>query len=90
MSDPTYECGPYSKIGAKLCREGHMPLTEKHKKRSHTPGIEGIELPFDWCLVRGQTLRRLQKELHEAQQTAGVRLRMCANLHKELLRKESK
>lgn len=50
----------------------------------------GIELPFGWCLIKGQTLRQLQSNLREAQQTAALRLRICANLQKELLRKESR
>ena len=45
---------------------------------------------FGWSLVKGQRLRRLQKELHELQQTAELRLRMCANLQREILRKESR
>ena len=50
----------------------------------------GVELPFGWCLVKGDKLRKLQAELHEAQQTAAMRLRMCGQLHKEILRKESR
>jgi hypothetical protein len=50
----------------------------------------GIELPFDWCLVRGDELRRLQMQLHEAEQTAALRLRMCANLNRKLIRRESR
>lgn len=65
----------------------YMPLTEKHKNHRH---VLGIELPFDWCLVKGSVLRDMQRQLHEAQQTAALRLRMCANLQKELLRKEAR
>jgi hypothetical protein len=50
----------------------------------------GIELPFGWHLVRGDELRRLQMQLHEAEQTAALRLRMCGNLNRKLIRRESR
>jgi hypothetical protein len=50
----------------------------------------GIDLPFGWHLVRGDELRRLQMQLHEAEQTAVLRLRTIGNLRRELLRKESR
>lgn len=50
----------------------------------------GIELPWDWCLVKGSVLRDMQKQLREAQQTAALRLRMCANLRREFLRKDAR
>jgi len=73
-------------IRARPTKAEQKKITPPAKKNS----ILGIELPFDWCLVRGRDLRALQKELHQAQQTAAMRLRICANLQKELLRKDSR
>jgi len=50
----------------------------------------GIELPFGWCLVRGRELRAMQTDLREARQTAGIRLRMCGQLLKQIHGKDSR
>jgi len=64
-------------------------VTQEQRVRPKAEAL-GIELPFGWCLIKGRTLRRLQAELHEAQQTAELRLRMCANLQREILRKDAR
>jgi len=87
MSDPNNKCWPWSIVGAAL---KEAQITELSKSDNLTRSMLGIELPFGWCLIKGQRLRRLQKELHEAQQDAELRLRMCANLRRELLRKETR
>lgn len=86
MSDPNNECGPWSIVGGTL-KDKIIKLSKSDKL---TRSMFGIELPFGWCLVKGQRLRKLQMDLHEAQQTAGIRLRMCANLRRELLRKDAR
>lgn len=63
---------------------------ESRETRDDARGTLGVELPFGWCLVRGDELRRLQMQLHEAEQTAALRLRTIGNLRRELLRKESR
>jgi len=70
-------------------------MSDSRSTPRETPNTErstllGIELPFDWCLVKGEMLRRLQTDLHEAQQTAALRLRICANLQRQLLRKDER
>lgn len=62
--------------------------------QNHTPDFLGIELPFGWCLVKGERLRKLQAELRQARFDAAVRSRMCANLlpdkyHRDRRRKDS-
>ena len=60
------------------------------KKTTQKTECLGFELPWDWCLVRGERLRQLQKDLREARFDAALRSRMCANLLKQLYRKESR
>lgn len=84
MSDPKGQVK--APIGFTLLGKATMEIKGDKK----TDGVLGIELPFDWCLVRGSVLRSLQKQLHEASMTAALRLRMCANLRREILRKESR
>jgi len=60
------------------------------KKATQKTERIGIELPFGWCLVRGERLRQLQKDLREARFDVMLRSRMCANLLKQLYRKESR
>jgi hypothetical protein len=67
-----------------------IPISKPLTKEQRDNARLGIELPFDWCLVRGRELRRLQMQLHEAEQTAALRLRIIANQIKEQKRKESR
>jgi len=60
------------------------------KKATQKTECLGIELPWDWYLVRGERLRAMQKELRQVRYTAALRSRMCANLLKQLYRKESR
>jgi hypothetical protein len=82
----------YAILG-RLCRQPPRPALEikeiQDMNKGDRPGTKddgrkllGIELPFGWCLVKGQRLRAMQKELHEIKQTAGIRLRMCGQLLK--------
>ena len=73
-------------IRSRPSKADQKKITPPAKKNS----ILGIELPFDWCLVRGRELRKLQSDLRQAQFDAAMRLRMCANLRRELLRKDSR
>ena len=63
--------------------------TPRETPNAERSTVLGVELPFGWYLVKGEMLRRLQAELHEAQQTAALRLRICANLQGKLLRKDA-
>jgi len=45
----------------------------------------GIELPFGWCLVKGNKLRELQSELREQKFKADVRLRRLVNIYRDKL-----
>lgn len=83
MSDLKGEC---SRPPIGITREG----VGRKAKPVMKPPVLGIELPFDWCLVRGRELRNLQMELRRAKFDAAMRLRMCGQLHKEILRKESR
>jgi len=47
----------------------------------------GIELPWDWCLARGERLRTLQKDLRQARFDAALRSRMCKDLFEQLNRR---
>jgi len=85
MSDPNNECNRSSTVGAALKQAQIIQLS---KSGYLTNSTLGIELPLGWYLVKGEMLRRLQAELHEAQQTAALRLRICANLQGKLLRKD--
>jgi len=85
MSDPKGQCS--RPMGFTL-----LPAkpTGGAKKVMRKTECLGIELPWDWCLVKGERLRAMQKELREARFDAALRSRMCANLLKQLYRKESR
>jgi len=83
MSDPNREVGYH--IGDSLWL---TKAANQKNKCSSKDKLLGIELPFDWCLVRGSELRKLQSDLRQAKFDAVMRLHSCANLLKEQIRKE--
>ena len=83
MSDPKGECS--RPMGFTLLPAKPSDMTKKARREMERLGVE---LPFDWVLIRGRDLRTLQTELREAQYTASLRARMCAGLLQQLNRKE--
>ena len=74
----------------RLIRMGPSKPRSQETNHAERSTLLGIELPFDWCLVRGRELRKLQSDLRRARFDAAMRLRSYANLLKENIRKDSR
>jgi len=88
MSGPNREAEMLIRMGPS--KPGAQESKARSTQNPERSTLLGIELPFGWCLVRGRELRAMQTDLREARQTAGIRLRMCGRLLKQIYGKESR